>query len=144
MAASLASFTGLKNAATFVGAKAEATLKVPAVKAVGTKEVTQAKLKVAINGFGRIGRNFVRCLESRGPDAIMELVANINLCFCHTVLCLNVPKCAHLGTAFSRPHLYDSTDRYGCVVYDNNRTHVYAMRCAAVERFSGSLGKYCA
>jgi glyceraldehyde-3-phosphate dehydrogenase (NADP+) (phosphorylating) len=75
MAASLASFTGLKNAATFVGAKAEATLKVPAVKAVGTKEVTQAKLKVAINGFGRIGRNFVRCLESRGPDAIMELVA---------------------------------------------------------------------
>ena len=75
MAASLASFTGLKNAATFVGAKAEATLKVPAVKAVGTKQVTEAKLKVAINGFGRIGRNFVRCLESRGPDAIMELVA---------------------------------------------------------------------
>jgi len=75
MAASLASFTGLKNAATFVGAKAEATIKVPAVKAVGTKVVTEAKLKVAINGFGRIGRNFVRCLESRGPDALIELVA---------------------------------------------------------------------
>merc|ERR1711966_545492 len=54
MAATLASFTGLKNAATFVGAKAEATIKVPAVKAVGTKEVTQAKLKVAINGFGGV------------------------------------------------------------------------------------------
>jgi glyceraldehyde-3-phosphate dehydrogenase (NADP+) (phosphorylating) len=27
------------------------------------------------NGFGRIGRNFVRCLESRGPDAPMEVVA---------------------------------------------------------------------
>jgi glyceraldehyde-3-phosphate dehydrogenase/erythrose-4-phosphate dehydrogenase len=36
--------------------------------------VTDAKLKVAINGFGRIGRNFVRCLESRGPDAPMEIV----------------------------------------------------------------------
>lgn len=33
------------------------------------------KLRVAINGFGRIGRNFVRCLESRGPDAPMEIVA---------------------------------------------------------------------
>jgi hypothetical protein len=37
-------------------------------------QVTDAKLKVAINGFGRIGRNFVRCLESRGPDAPMEIV----------------------------------------------------------------------
>eukprot|EP00240_Pyramimonas_obovata_P003123 CAMPEP_0118956526 /NCGR_PEP_ID=MMETSP1169-20130426/61627_1 /TAXON_ID=36882 /ORGANISM="Pyramimonas obovata, Strain CCMP722" /LENGTH=605 /DNA_ID=CAMNT_0006904561 /DNA_START=47 /DNA_END=1864 /DNA_ORIENTATION=+ len=33
------------------------------------------KLKVAINGFGRIGRNFVRCLESRGAACPMELVA---------------------------------------------------------------------
>ena len=24
-------------------------------------QVTEAKLKVAINGFGRIGRNFLRC-----------------------------------------------------------------------------------
>jgi len=79
MSASLASFTGLKSAASFVGHKAEADLtqKVNGVacKAVGTKEVTQAKLKVAINGFGRIGRNFVRCLESRGPNAPMEIVA---------------------------------------------------------------------
>eukprot|EP00242_Pyramimonas_sp_CCMP2087_P000630 CAMPEP_0198229522 /NCGR_PEP_ID=MMETSP1445-20131203/114168_1 /TAXON_ID=36898 /ORGANISM="Pyramimonas sp., Strain CCMP2087" /LENGTH=581 /DNA_ID=CAMNT_0043909985 /DNA_START=38 /DNA_END=1783 /DNA_ORIENTATION=- len=35
----------------------------------------QKKLKVAINGFGRIGRNFVRCLESRGPACPMEIVA---------------------------------------------------------------------
>jgi len=80
MASSLASFTGLKNAASFAGAKADAdfTKQVSgqvSAKAVGTKEVTQAKLKVAINGFGRIGRNFVRCLESRGPDAPMEIVA---------------------------------------------------------------------
>jgi len=74
MAASLASFTGLKNAATFVGAKAEKGLPSVACKATGPKQVTDAKLKVAINGFGRIGRNFVRCLESRGPDAPMEIV----------------------------------------------------------------------
>ena len=35
----------------------------------------EAKLKVAVNGFGRIGRNFVRCLETRGDDTGLELVA---------------------------------------------------------------------
>jgi len=33
------------------------------------------KMKVAVNGFGRIGRNFVRCLETRGEDTGLELVA---------------------------------------------------------------------
>ena len=33
------------------------------------------KIKVAVNGFGRIGRNFVRCLETRGDDTGLELVA---------------------------------------------------------------------
>ena len=28
-----------------------------------------------MNGFGRIGRNFVRCLETRGDDTGLELVA---------------------------------------------------------------------
>ena len=32
-------------------------------------------MKVAVNGFGRIGRNFVRCLETRGEDTGLELVA---------------------------------------------------------------------
>merc|ERR1712070_274033 len=36
---------------------------------------TEAKIRVAINGFGRIGRNFVRCLHSRGDDTELELVA---------------------------------------------------------------------
>jgi glyceraldehyde-3-phosphate dehydrogenase (NADP+) (phosphorylating) len=36
--------------------------------------VTEAKLKVAINGFGRIGRNFLRCLHGR-EDTNLEVVA---------------------------------------------------------------------
>ncbi len=31
-------------------------------------------VRVAINGFGRIGRNFVRCLLTRGADTNLELV----------------------------------------------------------------------
>ncbi|CAN1244004.1 Glyceraldehyde-3-phosphate dehydrogenase A, chloroplastic [Linum perenne] len=36
--------------------------------------VTEAKLKVAINGFGRIGRNFLRCWHGR-KDSPLELIA---------------------------------------------------------------------
>merc|ERR1711988_1625562 len=79
-ASTMSSFTGLKSATAFPGNKAEATLVSKVAKqststsATVSKEVTCAKLKVAINGFGRIGRNFVRCLETR-PDAPVELVA---------------------------------------------------------------------
>lgn len=65
-----ASFNGLKNAAGFAGAKEDADL-FSAVHAqtttatTGYKQVTSCKLKVAINGFGRIGRNFVRCWHGR-------------------------------------------------------------------------------
>jgi len=31
--------------------------------------------QVAINGFGRIGRNFVRCLHTRGKNTNLEIVA---------------------------------------------------------------------
>eukprot|EP00741_Cyanophora_paradoxa_P009937 tig00000157_g9626.t1 len=37
-------------------------------------EATTMKVKVAVNGFGRIGRNFVRCLEGR-KQTNLELVA---------------------------------------------------------------------
>lgn len=37
--------------------------------------MTTAKVKVAINGFGRIGRNFLRCWHSRGEDTNLEVVA---------------------------------------------------------------------
>ncbi|KAG0462729.1 hypothetical protein HPP92_021205 [Vanilla planifolia] len=38
------------------------------------KGVAKAKLKVAINGFGRIGRNFLRCLHGR-KDSPLEVIA---------------------------------------------------------------------
>merc|ERR1712100_973419 len=44
------------------------------LKAVPIDTRTEAKVKVAINGFGRIGRNFVRCWMSRGADTTLEVV----------------------------------------------------------------------
>ena len=42
---------------------------------MGAKQVTtsQKKLKVAINGFGRIGRNFLRCWYQR-ENSLLEVV----------------------------------------------------------------------
>merc|ERR1712087_742407 len=39
-----------------------------------TRKSTDMKMKVAINGFGRIGRNFLRCLEGR-ENSDLEVVA---------------------------------------------------------------------
>lgn len=36
----------------------------------------EAKLKVAINGFGRIGRNFLRCWHGREDSPIDVVVVN--------------------------------------------------------------------
>ncbi len=36
--------------------------------------VSQQKLKVAINGFGRIGRNFLRCWNGR-ENSLLDVVA---------------------------------------------------------------------
>jgi glyceraldehyde-3-phosphate dehydrogenase (NADP+) (phosphorylating) len=48
----------------------------PHAQAVVKMEVlAQKKLKVAINGFGRIGRQFLRCLEGRGSNTLLEVVA---------------------------------------------------------------------
>jgi len=41
----------------------------------GSKQVTEAKARVAINGFGRIGRMFLRCLHKRGNNTNLEVVA---------------------------------------------------------------------
>merc|ERR1711968_296851 len=46
----------------------------PAASRRGARVVTSAKVKVAINGFGRIGRNFLRCLEGR-DSTNLEVVA---------------------------------------------------------------------
>lgn len=43
----------------------------------GSKQVTQAKqINVAINGFGRIGRNFLRCVEGRTNSNLNITVIN--------------------------------------------------------------------
>ena len=36
----------------------------------------EAKLKVAINGFGRIGRNFLRCWHGRKDSPLDVVVVN--------------------------------------------------------------------
>lgn len=40
------------------------------------KGETVAKLKVAINGFGRIGRNFLRCWHGRKNSPLDVIVVN--------------------------------------------------------------------
>lgn len=48
-------------------------------QAVGSSPVrgeTVAKLKVAINGFGRIGRNFLRCWHGRKDSPLDVVVVN--------------------------------------------------------------------
>jgi glyceraldehyde-3-phosphate dehydrogenase (NADP+) (phosphorylating) len=38
------------------------------------RAVAEAKIKVAINGFGRIGRNFIRCWHGR-KDSPLDVIA---------------------------------------------------------------------
>lgn len=45
-----------------------------ATGATPARAETVAKLKVAINGFGRIGRNFLRCWHGR-KDSPLDVVA---------------------------------------------------------------------
>ncbi|CAI5505631.1 unnamed protein product [Closterium sp. Naga37s-1] len=73
-------FDGLKstNVASF-GKKSEDFIarvgaQTAAAPASATRAVAEAKIKVAINGFGRIGRNFVRCWHGR-EDSPLEIVA---------------------------------------------------------------------
>jgi glyceraldehyde-3-phosphate dehydrogenase (NADP+) (phosphorylating) len=79
-----AAFSGLaRNASVHqVGAAvdsavafAQATRATRSVSAAAGKQVTQAKVKVAINGFGRIGRMFLRCVVGRGDSCPLEVIA---------------------------------------------------------------------
>jgi glyceraldehyde-3-phosphate dehydrogenase (NADP+) (phosphorylating) len=72
----------MRSSSAMPGFKAEAELhtrvaKSTSVKAAGVRQTTECKkkLRVAINGFGRIGRNFVRCLHTRGKNTNLEIVA---------------------------------------------------------------------
>nr|ABD37965.1 glyceraldehyde-3-phosphate dehydrogenase subunit B [Mesostigma viride] len=77
-AATFANFTGLKATSLFSAKSADEAFaaRLAPVQATGSsqKQVTEAKLKVAINGFGRIGRNFLRCWVGR-ENSPLEVVA---------------------------------------------------------------------
>eukprot|EP00232_Nephroselmis_pyriformis_P001821 CAMPEP_0182911038 /NCGR_PEP_ID=MMETSP0034_2-20130328/36664_1 /TAXON_ID=156128 /ORGANISM="Nephroselmis pyriformis, Strain CCMP717" /LENGTH=425 /DNA_ID=CAMNT_0025047483 /DNA_START=38 /DNA_END=1315 /DNA_ORIENTATION=- len=74
-------FTGMKSNSAFAGktvvdSAAAFALNTRSVSVnAGSKQVTEAKLRVAINGFGRIGRNFLRCWQGRGDASLLEVVA---------------------------------------------------------------------
>jgi glyceraldehyde-3-phosphate dehydrogenase (NADP+) (phosphorylating) len=81
--AATAEFTGFKNTAVFstVGQKQAADFhgavaRQSVAARAGSKQVTTCakKCRVAINGFGRIGRQFLRCVEGR-PNTNLEIVA---------------------------------------------------------------------
>ncbi|KAJ9132927.1 hypothetical protein P3X46_033745 [Hevea brasiliensis] len=78
-------FSGLRNSAAFLPFAKKTSddfLSVVAFKTstVGSsnggyrKTAAEAKLKVAINGFGRIGRNFLRCWHGR-KDSPLDVIA---------------------------------------------------------------------
>jgi len=80
-----AEFTGLRAARSLPGRKASveeqfAARVAPATvtKAVGVRSQTESakKLRVAINGFGRIGRNFLRCWHGRANSNLEVVVVN--------------------------------------------------------------------
>jgi glyceraldehyde-3-phosphate dehydrogenase (NADP+) (phosphorylating) len=76
-------FSGIKstNCATFGKRSDDLAMVVAAQTAVAassgaTRAVTEAKIKVAINGFGRIGRNFIRCWHGRKDSPLEVVVIN--------------------------------------------------------------------
>ncbi|CAM6120778.1 unnamed protein product [Calypogeia fissa] len=78
----LSDFSGLKSTscATFGKISDDLICRVAAQSAVATsgqkKAVVEAKVKVAINGFGRIGRNFIRCWHGRKDSPLDVVVIN--------------------------------------------------------------------
>jgi len=71
-------FQGMKSASAFGQTmSADAAFVANTARTVsvsaGNKQVTEAKLRVAINGFGRIGRNFLRCWHGR-ENSELEVV----------------------------------------------------------------------
>jgi glyceraldehyde-3-phosphate dehydrogenase (NADP+) (phosphorylating) len=78
----LSDFSGLKSTscATFGKKSDDLICRVAAQSAVATsgqkKAVVEAKVRVAINGFGRIGRNFIRCWHGRKDSPLEVIVIN--------------------------------------------------------------------
>lgn len=85
-AAGLSEFSGLRSSASLPmrrNATSDDFMSAVSFRthAVGTsgggprRAPTEAKLKVAINGFGRIGRNFLRCWHGRGDASPLDVIA---------------------------------------------------------------------
>ncbi|KAL8253484.1 hypothetical protein R6Q59_037177 [Mikania micrantha] len=64
----------VRDSSFFDAVSAQITPK--AVGSIAVKVETVAKLKVAINGFGRIGRNFLRCWHGREDSPLEVVVVN--------------------------------------------------------------------
>jgi glyceraldehyde-3-phosphate dehydrogenase (NADP+) (phosphorylating) len=76
-------FSGFKSTscATFGRSSEDLASRVAAQTAVAAnsgqkKAIVEAKIKVAINGFGRIGRNFIRCWHGRKDSPLEVVVIN--------------------------------------------------------------------
>merc|ERR1712072_410413 len=71
----MASFTATTTQLTqFSAVSGQFKNRTVAKAAVNNTVVAEDKVKVAINGFGRIGRNFVRCWKTRGADCPLQVV----------------------------------------------------------------------
>ncbi|PSD55248.1 hypothetical protein C7G65_19050, partial [Acinetobacter baumannii] len=84
----VAEFSGLRSSSCVTFAKnvrdasfsdvlaAQLTPKTAGASSAPVRGETVAKLKVAINGFGRIGRNFLRCWHGRKNSPLEVVVVN--------------------------------------------------------------------
>merc|ERR1711966_490113 len=74
----MATFSAAKTTQLTQFSKAAGQFKNKTVAKASFSNTIEAKgktCKVAINGFGRIGRNFLRCWHGRGKDTLLEVVA---------------------------------------------------------------------
>merc|ERR1711966_124183 len=74
----MATFSAAKTTQLTQFSKAAGQFKNKTVAKASVSNTIEAKgktCKVAINGFGRIGRNFLRCWHGRGKDTLLEVVA---------------------------------------------------------------------
>merc|ERR1712216_430409 len=74
----MATFSAAKTTQLTQFSKAAGHFKNKTVAKASVSNTIEAKgktCKVAINGFGRIGRNFLRCWHGRGKDTLLEVVA---------------------------------------------------------------------
>ncbi len=94
----------------------------PAPRRAGERETGQvnALMRIGINGFGRIGRNFTKAVVERHPD--IEIVAINDL--------IDAQQCAHLFKYDSNYGAYEGSvgARDGTLAIDRQQVKVFAER----------------